>query len=101
MALSIDRVVDLSRGAIEEDGEAQELAMVVLSMLTRSPRAIGYRWRWRGNVLGVPHEWQFSPTPISHPDVECCLLYDASDVKEFFRIASECIEGEFDSSFSF
>ncbi|WP_152490679.1 hypothetical protein [Dickeya dadantii] len=76
MALSFQRIVELSQGCKPKSGEAQELAELIIDIATKAPRPVSYQWRWRDHVIGCSHEWQFSAIPVNHPDVECRMVYD-------------------------
>ncbi|MFJ5503575.1 hypothetical protein ACIPUO_05085 [Pectobacterium carotovorum] len=76
MSLSFQRIVELSKGHEPAEGETQELAELIINIVTRAPRPVSYQWHWREHVVGCSHEWQFSALPFSHADVECRLVYD-------------------------
>lgn len=89
MIITFSRIRELARGAEPEDGEAQEIARSLVDIVYSIPEPLGYLWRWKIFAEGSSPGWNYSSSPLKHPDVECTYIFHFPQTEKMEQIRTE------------
>lgn len=79
--MDFPRIKDIANGAPANEREAQLLADVLLGIVCRTPKPVGYLWRWKSFLDGTSGDWYYSRCKVNHADIEYIPIFDIPDME--------------------